>query len=54
MPSTCTENTATSGTRSPKMQKRVETKPDGRLLIYYTFSGASGDNSSSKTDKAAK
>lgn len=40
-----------------KMIKRVETKDDGRLLIYYTFEGdtaAGGDNSADSDAKAVR
>lgn len=40
-----------------KMQKRVETKEDGRFLIYYTFEEAElqvGDSEPANSEEAHK
>jgi hypothetical protein len=39
-----------------KMQKRVETKEDGRLLIYYTFEESPGtsEKKDSKSEAVRK
>jgi hypothetical protein len=45
-----------SGAASFKMHKRVETKEDGRLLIYYTFgsSAPAEKPAAAAADKAVK
>jgi hypothetical protein len=39
------DNKEKASGKSRRMQKRVETKDDGRLLIYYTFEAVEDDGS---------
>jgi hypothetical protein len=46
------DDKAANGRR--KMVKRVETKEDGRFLIYYTFEQETADDADSKPATTAK
>ncbi|HEY9773756.1 MAG TPA: hypothetical protein V6C81_08090 [Planktothrix sp.] len=41
--------TVASATKRPTMKKMVETKEDGRLIVYYSFAAESKDDMKKET-----